>query len=66
MLGHTLAHYHILAKIGSGGMEDVYLAEDTKRDRNIPGISSRSLDDFLSLLPHRRLPIVAIRIERAD
>ena len=35
MLGHTLAHYKILEKIGSGGMGDVYLAEDTKLDRNI-------------------------------
>ena len=35
MLGHTLAHYKILEKIGSRGMGDVYLAEDTKLDRNI-------------------------------
>ena len=35
MLGHTLAHYKILEKIGSGGMGEVYLAEDTKLDRKI-------------------------------
>jgi len=33
---HTLAHYRILEKIGSGGMgDDVYIAEDTKLDRRV-------------------------------
>src|SRR5215831_6883552 len=31
----TLAHYTILAKIGAGGMGEVYLAEDTKLDRKV-------------------------------
>jgi len=35
MVGRTLAHYRILEKIGSGGMGDVYLAEDTKLDRRV-------------------------------
>lgn len=35
MVGPTLAHYRILGKIGAGGMGEVYLAEDTKLDRNI-------------------------------
>ena len=33
--GHTLAHYRLLEKIGSGGMGDVYLAEDTKLERRV-------------------------------
>jgi Tol biopolymer transport system component len=35
MVGKTLAHYRILEKIGSGGMGDVYVAEDTKLSRKV-------------------------------
>ena len=35
MVSQTLAHYKILEKIGSGGMGEVYVAEDTKLDRKI-------------------------------
>ena len=31
----TLLHYRIVSKIGAGGMGDVYLAEDTKLDRQV-------------------------------
>jgi len=35
VIGTTLAHYQILDRLGSGGMGEVYLAEDTKLHRKI-------------------------------
>ena len=35
MIGTTILHYNVLRKLGSGGMGDVYLAEDTKLRRPV-------------------------------
>jgi serine/threonine protein kinase len=35
MIGETLSHYRIVSRIGVGGMGEVYLAEDTRLERQV-------------------------------
>ncbi len=37
-VGSRLGHYDVTAKIGEGGLGEVYRARDTKLDRDVTGL----------------------------
>ncbi|MEW5876062.1 MAG: serine/threonine-protein kinase, partial [Candidatus Zixiibacteriota bacterium] len=51
MIGQSIGHYKIISKLGSGGMGEVYLAEDTTLDRKV---ALKFLPEALSQNPEAR------------
>jgi serine/threonine-protein kinase len=51
MIGSTLAHYRVTAKIGEGGMGEVWRATDSKLDREV---ALKVLPEDFAIDPDRR------------
>jgi serine/threonine protein kinase len=51
MIGKTVGHYRITARLGAGGMGEVFLAEDTRLDRKA---AIKFLPAEMAAVPERR------------
>ncbi len=68
MIGTTLNQYHIIDRIGEGGMGVVYLAEDTRLDRKVAlkFVSNISLDSTEEITRFHREARAAARLNHPN
>ena len=55
MIGQTIAHYKIVEKLGAGGMGEVFLAQDTKLERQV---ALKFLPESLTKNPEARQRLI--------